>query len=75
MPWSLALYATLVWVLIVAQPYWLSVGRYELGMIPVVFILVDLARRRASMTMAILAVSAGLMLFVSTLWAQGVFVA
>lgn len=73
-PWSFAVYATVVWVLAVAQPYWLSVGRYEIALLPVLIIVADMVRGNAHRAMAVLAASGGLMAFLATLWGQGSFV-
>jgi len=73
-PWSFALYATVVWVLAVAQPYWLSVGRYEIAMLPVLVIVADVCMRSAHRSMAVLTVSGGVMAYIATLWAQGNFI-
>ncbi len=73
-PWSLALYATIVWVLAVAQPYWLSVGRYEIAMLPLLLIVADVLHASATRAVAVIAVSGGLLCYIATLWAQGVFV-
>jgi Gpi18-like mannosyltransferase len=73
-PWSFALYATVVWVLAVAQPYWLSVGRYEIVLLPVLIILADVCSARPRRAVAVLTVSAGLLACFATLWAQDMFV-
>jgi len=58
----------------VAQPYWLSVGRYEIAMLPVLIIVADVCMRSAHRSMAVLTVSGGVMAYIATLWAQGNFI-
>lgn len=74
LPPSLALYATAVWLLAVSQPYWLSLGRYEIAMLPLVIPVADAAARRAQLSVAAVVASAGLMGYITTLWSQGIFV-
>lgn len=74
LPPSLALYATAVWLLAVSQPYWLSLGRYEIALLPVVILIADAGARRAQLSVAAVVASAGLMAYITTLWSQGIFV-
>lgn len=74
-PASLSVYATGVWLLGVAQPYWLGIGRYELAMVPLVLPVADIVARRPQWATGVLAVSGGLMLYLTTIYAQGAFVA
>jgi hypothetical protein len=75
MPWSFALFATLVWLSEIAQPYWLGLGRYEIGMLPVFILVADTVARSVQRSTAVIVASAGLMVYLTTLWSQGIFVA
>jgi len=74
-PRSFAAYSTGIWLLAVAQPYWLSVPRYEVGMIPVVLLAADLTRRHPQWRLGVLAVSAGGLVYVTQIMASGRFLA
>lgn len=74
MPLSFAVYAIVVWVLAVAQPYWLSVGRYEIAMLPLLIVAADVLRGNAQRTVAVVTASGGLMAYIATLWGQGNFI-
>lgn len=73
-PWSFSLYSIAVWVPSVAQPYWLSVGRYEIAFLPLLLIIADVCRGRMQRGVALVVASTGVMIYLTTLWSQGIFV-
>lgn len=66
---SLIVYAGAVWLLSVSYQYWLSVPRYLMAMLPVYLAGAVALQRRPVARAAVLAVLAGWMCFVSTLFA------
>lgn len=73
-PRSLSAYAAAVWLLAVSQPYWLSVPRYLLAMVPFLLIATDILGRKSELRTAVLVAFASGLGYLSTLWAQGTFV-
>ncbi|MGH7866273.1 MAG: hypothetical protein ACREP9_01270, partial [Candidatus Dormibacteraceae bacterium] len=73
-PLSFAAFATALLLPALTQPYWLSLGRYELGLTPLLLIAADGLRRKPEWTTGVIVASAALMTFVTVVWTSGAFV-
>lgn len=75
LPVSFTLFASGVWVSAVAVPYWLSVPRYLMGMVPAFLLGSDLLAARPRWQLPVIAVSAGLLAYSTEVFASGRFLA
>jgi hypothetical protein len=72
---SFTVYATVAWLMGTSVIYWLSLPRYEMTVVPLYLVAVDLTRRHPRVRPVVLAASAGWMGFVATVAATGHFMA